>query len=170
MRKARECELATLDEKSTSSGIAEPYARQKLKAKTGAGERTTPVTTACPEAGKYKVLLRDGVDMTIRGRCKYNMVNTGTPRLWLICETSDLSRLCCVLLILYTHLTSSSLLFGSLSPRMTRRPLAPTLHQCAVNAMQTLRGFPPPLMQPLSGLVYLPPLPPGQALASVGSR
>ena len=25
--KARECELATLDEKSTSSGIAEPYAR-----------------------------------------------------------------------------------------------------------------------------------------------
>ena len=27
LRKARERELATLDEKSTSSGIAEPYAR-----------------------------------------------------------------------------------------------------------------------------------------------
>ena len=35
LRKARERELATLDEKSTSSGIAEPYARQKLKARTG---------------------------------------------------------------------------------------------------------------------------------------
>ena len=32
------CELATLDEKSTSSGIAEPYARYKLKARTG-GEK-----------------------------------------------------------------------------------------------------------------------------------
>ena len=30
--------LGTLDEKSTSSGIAEPYARQKLKARTG-GEK-----------------------------------------------------------------------------------------------------------------------------------
>ena len=27
LRKARECELATFDEQSTSSGIAEPYAR-----------------------------------------------------------------------------------------------------------------------------------------------
>ena len=35
LRKARECELATLGEKSTSSGIAEPYARKKLKARTG---------------------------------------------------------------------------------------------------------------------------------------
>ena len=35
LRKARERELATLDEKSTSSGIAEPFARQKLKARTG---------------------------------------------------------------------------------------------------------------------------------------
>ena len=34
-RKARERELATLDEQSTSSGIAEPYARKKLKARTG---------------------------------------------------------------------------------------------------------------------------------------
>ena len=38
LRKARERELATLDEKSTSSGIAKPYARQKLKARTG-GEK-----------------------------------------------------------------------------------------------------------------------------------
>ena len=42
----------TLDEKSTSSGIAEPYARLKMKARTGGGEGTTPVTTTCPEAGK----------------------------------------------------------------------------------------------------------------------
>ena len=35
LRKARERELATLDEQSTSSGIAEPYARKKLKARTG---------------------------------------------------------------------------------------------------------------------------------------
>ena len=35
LRKAREGELVTLDEQSTSSGIAEPYARKKLKARTG---------------------------------------------------------------------------------------------------------------------------------------
>ena len=52
-RKAREGELATLDEKSTSSGIAERYARQKIEGKNRGGEGTTPVTTACPEAGKY---------------------------------------------------------------------------------------------------------------------
>ena len=38
LRKARERELATLDGISTSSGIAEPYAREKLKARTG-GEK-----------------------------------------------------------------------------------------------------------------------------------
>ena len=54
LRKARERELATLNEKSTSSGIAEPYARKMLKARTGEGDGTTPVTTACPEAAKYK--------------------------------------------------------------------------------------------------------------------
>ena len=52
LRKARECEFATFDEKSTSSGIAQPYARYKLKARTGGREGTTSVTTACPEAGK----------------------------------------------------------------------------------------------------------------------
>ena len=35
LREARERELAILDEKSTSSGIAEPYARKKLKARIG---------------------------------------------------------------------------------------------------------------------------------------
>ena len=38
LQKARECELATLDEKSTSSGIAEPDARKKMKARTGGGK------------------------------------------------------------------------------------------------------------------------------------
>ena len=38
LRRARERELATLDEKSTSSGIAEPYARYKSRARTG-GEK-----------------------------------------------------------------------------------------------------------------------------------
>ena len=38
LRKARERELATLDENSTSSGIAEPCARKQLKARTG-GEK-----------------------------------------------------------------------------------------------------------------------------------
>ena len=38
LRKARERELATLDEKTTSSGIAEHYARYKFKASTG-GEK-----------------------------------------------------------------------------------------------------------------------------------
>ena len=53
LRKAQEHELATLDEKSTSSEIAEPYARYKLKAKNGGEKgRHLPVTTACPEAGK----------------------------------------------------------------------------------------------------------------------
>ena len=39
LQKARERELSTLDEKSTSSGIAEPYARKKLKARTRGGRR-----------------------------------------------------------------------------------------------------------------------------------
>ena len=55
LRKARERELATLDEKSTSSGIAEPYARQTIEGKNRGEEGTTPVTTACPEAGKADV-------------------------------------------------------------------------------------------------------------------
>ena len=41
--------------KSTSSGNAEPYARQKMKASTGGGEGTTPVTTACPEDRSYEL-------------------------------------------------------------------------------------------------------------------
>ena len=44
LRKARERELATLDEKSTSSGIAEPDARYKIEGKNRGGEGTTPVT------------------------------------------------------------------------------------------------------------------------------
>ena len=56
LRKARERELATaLDETSTSGGIAEPLCAIKVEAKNrggGGGEGTTPVTTACPEAGK----------------------------------------------------------------------------------------------------------------------
>ena len=36
--KAQERELAKLDEKSTSSGIAEPYARQTLKSRIGGKE------------------------------------------------------------------------------------------------------------------------------------
>ena len=55
LRKARKRELATLDEKSTSSGIAEPYARQKVYGKNRGKEGVTHVTTACPEeAGKEK--------------------------------------------------------------------------------------------------------------------
>ena len=55
LRKARERELATLDGKSTSSGIAEPYVcAMKIEGKNRGGEGTTPVTTACPEAGKVK--------------------------------------------------------------------------------------------------------------------
>ena len=34
LRKTRERELATLDEQPMSSGIAEPYARKKMKART----------------------------------------------------------------------------------------------------------------------------------------
>ena len=54
LRKTRERELATLDEKSTSSGIAEPYSyvRCNIEGKNRGKEGTTPVTTACPEAGK----------------------------------------------------------------------------------------------------------------------
>ena len=52
LRKARERELTTLAEKSTGSGIAEPNAQKKMKAIPGEGEGTTPVITACPEAGK----------------------------------------------------------------------------------------------------------------------
>ena len=54
LRKTRERELAPLGDKSMSSGIAEPYARQKSASscENRGAEETTPVTTACPEAGK----------------------------------------------------------------------------------------------------------------------
>ena len=52
LRKARERELAALDEKSTSSEIAEPYARKKIEGKNRGEEGATPMTTACPEAVK----------------------------------------------------------------------------------------------------------------------
>ena len=39
LRKPREHAQATLDEKSTSSGVAEPYVRQELKAVTGGGDK-----------------------------------------------------------------------------------------------------------------------------------
>ena len=53
LRKARERELATLDENRRSVG-AESYALKRSKAITGRGEGTTPAITACPEAGKLK--------------------------------------------------------------------------------------------------------------------
>ena len=55
LRKARERELAALDEKWTSNGIAEPYARSETVSKNRGGKGTTSVTTAYPEeAGKLK--------------------------------------------------------------------------------------------------------------------
>ena len=55
LKNKRERELATLDEKLTRSGIAEPYARYKIKGENLGGEWTTPLTTAFPEAAKLKV-------------------------------------------------------------------------------------------------------------------
>ena len=52
LRKARERELATLDEKSTRNGIAEPLCAIIIEGKNRGQEGTTPVTTACPDAGK----------------------------------------------------------------------------------------------------------------------
>ena len=54
LRKARERELATLDEKSTSNEIAVTLCAIKNEGKNRGEEGTTPVTTACPEAGKSK--------------------------------------------------------------------------------------------------------------------
>ena len=55
LRKARERELATLDEQPASSEIAEPYGRYKLKGRTGGDRGTAPTCdTTSPEAGKYK--------------------------------------------------------------------------------------------------------------------
>ena len=51
----RESELATLHEKWTSSGIAEPLCAIKIEGKNRRGKGTAPVTTACPKAGKYRV-------------------------------------------------------------------------------------------------------------------
>ena len=67
LRKGRERELATFDGKSTSTGIAEPYARQKNESKNRGEEGTTPVTTACPEAEKKCV------------EKKKNLMGTHTP-------------------------------------------------------------------------------------------
>ena len=54
LRKARQRgELATLAEKSTISGTAEAYlCAIKIEVKNRGEEGATPVTTACPEAGK----------------------------------------------------------------------------------------------------------------------
>ena len=53
LRKARERELATLDEKSTSSAIAEHYVCAiKIEGKNRGEEGTPPVTTDCPAPGK----------------------------------------------------------------------------------------------------------------------
>ena len=60
LRKARERELATLDEKPTSSEIAEPYAI-KIEGKNRGGEGTTAVTTACPEAGSRRVRKKQNI-------------------------------------------------------------------------------------------------------------
>ena len=49
LRKARECELATLDETSTSSGIARPYARQKIEGQNRGGRRDD----TCGDHGLY---------------------------------------------------------------------------------------------------------------------
>ena len=80
VRKARELELATLDENSTSSGIAEPYARQKMKARTRGGEGTTPVTTACPEVGKQMCVKKKKIHGA-RTDSRLNAFITGNP-LW----------------------------------------------------------------------------------------
>ena len=50
LRKARERELATLDEKSTSSGLT--LCAIKIEGKNRGEEGTAPVTTAYPEGGK----------------------------------------------------------------------------------------------------------------------
>ena len=55
LRKARERELATLDEKSTSSGIAEPYARLQLKAR-NAENRHVYGVRKYPRAGFYRLV------------------------------------------------------------------------------------------------------------------
>ena len=51
-RKAREHELATLDQNRRAVGLLNPM-RDKSEGKSRGVEGTTPVTTACPEAGKY---------------------------------------------------------------------------------------------------------------------
>ena len=53
LRKARERELATLDEKLTSSGIAENLCAIKIEGKSRGGEGTTPVTTAQKLGSRY---------------------------------------------------------------------------------------------------------------------
>ena len=51
VQKARERELATLVEKRREVGLMNPM-RDKVEGKNRGEEGTTPMTTACPEAGK----------------------------------------------------------------------------------------------------------------------
>ena len=53
LRKSLERELATLDENRRAVGLLDPM-RDKTEGKNRGEAGTTPVTTACPEAGKYK--------------------------------------------------------------------------------------------------------------------
>ena len=64
-RKARERELATFDEKTTRSGIAEPYAREKSKASTGGEKGRHPVTTACPSGNESKSVRKKKVHAAV---------------------------------------------------------------------------------------------------------
>ena len=80
-RKARQRELATLDETSTSSGIAEPYARKKLKARTGGGEGTTPVTTACPEPRNRRSAEKKHTHTSSKGKARPVVVSLCQARL-----------------------------------------------------------------------------------------
>ena len=58
LRRTRECELATLDEKSTSSGIAAPCPI-KMEGKNRGEEGMTSVTMACPEeVEKWMCMIR----------------------------------------------------------------------------------------------------------------
>ena len=54
LRKARERELATLDETLTSSGMAKTLCAIQIGGKNRGEEGTTHVTTACPESETWK--------------------------------------------------------------------------------------------------------------------
>ena len=67
--------------------MLDPMRDKKLKERTGAGEGKTPVTTACPAAGKYKCEKIKKIGMIGNSMLSYS--NSSSSRQWKMQERPE---------------------------------------------------------------------------------